>query len=166
MNNTTFLALFRFVFLLVLQVVLFNHIHFLGYATPYPYVLFILLFPLQLNRKWLLISSFCLGIILDIFNDSGGVHATACLMLAYFREYFIKMSYGISYEYHMIKILNKISKELLSYLFISILFHHLIFYSLETFSLLLIIDILLKTVASFAITFLISILFISLSKSD
>ncbi|WP_372473521.1 rod shape-determining protein MreD [Capnocytophaga sp. ARDL2] len=166
MNNTTLLALFRFVSLLILQVVLFNYIHFLGYAVPYPYILFILLFPLQVNRKWLLIASFCMGIILDIFNDSGGVHATACLSVAYFREYFIKISYGISYEYHMLKISSKISKELISYLFVSILFHHLVFYTLEAFSLLLIIDVLLKTVSSLAVTFLFSLLLIALSKSD
>src|SRR5690554_7562597 len=81
MNNTAFLNTVRFVVLVFFQVTVFNNIHFWGFITPYPYILFILLYPLNINRNLFLILSFALGLILDIFNNSGGIHTTACIML-------------------------------------------------------------------------------------
>lgn len=164
MNSTLIINIFRFVSLLLLQVVLFDNIDLFGFVTPYPYILFILLYPLNSNRSGLIIASFFLGLILDGFNNSGGVQAAACVSLAYFREPFLKFSFGISYEYHMMKITDKISAELLTYLGISILFHHLIFYSLEIFNIQFALEILLRTVLSSALTLIFIIILIFLTK--
>ena len=100
MNSSTLLYnSIRFVLLLMVQVVLFNTINFLGYINPYPYVLFIILFPVNGNRYVLLCTSFLLGLIMDLFCNSGGVHAASCLTLAYFRPSIFKFSFGLSYEY-------------------------------------------------------------------
>ena len=165
MNSTLIINIFRFVSLLLLQVVLFDNIDLFGFVTPYPYILFILLYPLNSNRAGLILASFFLGLILDGFNNSGGVQAAACVSLAYFREPFLKFSFGISYEYHMMKITDKISTELLTYLGISILFHHLIFYSLEIFNLQFALEILLRTVLSSALTLIFIIILIFLTKT-
>jgi len=164
MNSTLIINIFRFVSLLLLQVVLFDNIDLFGFVTPYPYILFILLYPLNSNRAGLILASFFLGLILDGFNNSGGVQAAACVSLAYFREPFLKFSFGISYEYHMMKITDKISTELLTYLSISILFHHLIFYSLEIFNIQFAFEILLRTVLSSALTLIFIIILIFLTK--
>lgn len=166
MNNTVLINSFRFILFAFLQIVLFNHIHLFGYATPLPYILFILLYPLHSNRKLLLLISFLLGLILDIFNNSGGVHATACLFIAYFRDTFLKISYGVSYEYHMIKITEKISKELTTYVLLSVLVHHLIFYSLEIFNFDFIVEILLKTVTSTVLTSIFCFILIAFLKPN
>jgi len=164
MNSTLIINIFRFVSLLLLQVVLFDNIDLFGFVTPYPYILFILLYPLNSNRSGLILASFFLGLILDAFNNSGGVHAAACVSLAYFRESFLKFSFGISYEYHMMKITDKISTELLTYLSISILFHHLILYSLEIFNFQFTLEILLRTILSSVLTLIFIIILIFLTK--
>jgi hypothetical protein len=41
--------------------------------------------------------------MMDIFLNSGGTHATACLVLAYVRPSIFKFSFG-SYEYQTIKL--------------------------------------------------------------
>ena len=166
MNNTVLINSFRFILFAFLQIVLFNHIHLFGYATPLPYILFILLYPLHSNRKLLLICSFLLGLIIDIFNNSGGVHTTACLFIAFFRDSFLKISYGVSYEYHMIKITEKISKELITYILLSVVFHHFIFYSLEIFNFEFILEILLKTVSSTVITSIFCFILIAFLKPN
>lgn len=166
MNNTVLINSFRFILFAFLQIVLFNHIHLFGYATPLPYILFILLYPLHSNRKLLLICSFLLGLIIDIFNNSGGVHTTACLFIAFFRDSFLKISYGVSYEYHMIKITEKISKELITYILLSVLIHHFIFYSLEIFNFEFILEILLKTVSSTVITSIFCFILIAFLKPN
>jgi len=44
-NNQIILNIVRFVVLMLLQVIVLNHINFLGYVNPYAYLIFILLFP-------------------------------------------------------------------------------------------------------------------------
>jgi rod shape-determining protein MreD len=61
--------------------------NFLGFIMPLPYLLFIILYPVNGNRSGLLITSFLLGLTMDVFSNSGGVHAAACVTLAYFRPY-------------------------------------------------------------------------------
>ncbi len=164
MNNTLLINIFRFVILILLQVILFNNIELFGFITPYPYILFIILYPLNINKAGLITISFFLGLILDIFNNSGGVHAAACVMLAYFRESFLKISFGVSYEYHMLRITNKISSELITYVAISVILHHIVLLFLEIFSFGFILEILLRILTSSVFTIIIILIMISLIK--
>ena len=92
MNSTLLVNISRFVLLLAVQIIIFNNMDFLGYISPYPYLLFIILYPVNGNKSGLLIASFLLGLTMDMFSNSGGIHATACLILAYFRPYIFKFS--------------------------------------------------------------------------
>ena len=150
---------------LYFQVTVFNNIHFFGYITPYPYILFILLYPLNTNRHLFLILSFLLGLILDIFNNSGGVHTTACITLAFVRENLLKMAFGYSYEFHMMRITDKISSELVTYVITSVFIHHTILIFLEVFNLNFITEILIRIVTSSLFTVLLIFLIIGLIKS-
>lgn len=165
MNNTTILNTFRFIVLVFFQVTVFNNIHLFGFITPYPYILFILLYPLNSNRHLFLLFSFLLGLILDTFNNSGGVHTTACITLAFFRENLLKMAFGYSYEYHMMRITDKISSELITYVVTSVLIHHTILVSLEIFNFSFILEILLRIVTSAVFTILLLFLIIGFIKS-
>lgn len=156
--------IFRFLVLLFFQVALFNKIDFLGFVNPYPYVLFILLYPSDGNRSSLMIFSFFMGLLLDMFLNSGGVHAASSLILAYYRPYFFKFSFGLSYEYQTVKIMGRLTTERFSFLAITILIHHLLVFLLEAFSYTLILDVLLKTLSSSVFTLIISILLIYLFK--
>jgi len=164
MNSNLLINIFRFVSLILLQVVLFNNIELFHFVTPYPYILFILIYPLNSNRAGLILASFFLGLILDAFDNTGGVQAAACVSLAYFREAFLKFSFGVSYEYHMMRITEKFSAELITYLSISIVFHQLILFSLEIFNFQFAFEILLRTVLSSLLTLVFIIILIFLFK--
>lgn len=75
----------RFLILILIQVLMLNNIHFLGYLNPYAYIIFILLLPFETPRAVLLISAFALGLSVDVFSNSLGIHAAACVFAAYFR---------------------------------------------------------------------------------
>jgi rod shape-determining protein MreD len=92
MNSSLFFNLFRFIILLSLQVIVFNNINLFGFISPFPYILFIILYPVNGNKSGLIFASFLLGLLMDMFSDSGGVHAAACVTLAYFRPAFFKFS--------------------------------------------------------------------------
>ena len=133
MNSALLINIARFILLLMLQIAIFNKMDFLGYINPYPYILFILLYPVNGNKYGLLLSSFLLGIIMDMFSNSGGVNTAACLVLAYFRPAIFRFSFGISYEYQTVKIADKLSPERFSFMLIAIVLHHFVLFLLEIF---------------------------------
>ena len=136
MNNSAILInILRFISLVLLQVLLLNHINFLGYVNPYLYILFIIVFPLDGNRSLLIFLSFLLGLSIDLFGDSGGIHAGASVVVAYMRSLMLKFSFGVSYEYNMIKINKAPFIELMTYISLMVLVHHLVLFTLEIFSL-------------------------------
>jgi hypothetical protein len=164
MNSALFINIARFILLLFMQVAIFNKMDFLGYINPYPYILFILLYPVNGNKYGLLLSSFLLGIIMDLFCNSGGVHATAAITLAALRPTFFKFSFGVSYEYQTIKINDKITPERFSFIAISVVSHHIVLFLLEAFRMIFFLEVLLRTLFSTVFTILICILLIYLFK--
>ncbi len=166
MNSALFMNIFRFILLLTVQIIIFNNINFLGYISPYPYLLFIILYPVNGNKYGLLLASFLLGIILDVFSNSGGIHTAASIVLAYYRPYLFKFSFGISYEYQTIKLNDVLTPERFSFILLSVLIHHIILFVLETFQISFFWDILLRTLLSSAFTILICIIIIYLIKPN
>lgn len=164
MNSAILFNIVRFVLLIAAQVVIFNNIDLFGFVNPYPYILFILLYPVNSNRAGLLVASFFLGLTIDMFENSGGVHAAACLILANIRPTFFKFAFGLSYEYQTIKINDKLSPERFTFIFISILTHHLVLFILEFFKFSFILDALWRTLLSSIFTLIVSIIIIYLFK--
>jgi len=162
MNNVTVSNTVRFILLLLVQVMLCNNINFLGYINPYIYIIFIFLFPIRENRALFLLLSFMLGLLVDMFSDSGGVHATASVVLAYARPILLKTSFGMLYEHHSIKFSTTEIGSLITYVTFGTLLHHLVLFSLEIFNISSILLILQKTLFSSIFTIILSILIIIL----
>ncbi|CAM3929759.1 MULTISPECIES: rod shape-determining protein MreD [Flavobacterium] len=162
--NTTVLNIIRFILLLFSQVLLFNRFDSFGYIDPLPYILFILLYPVNGNKNLLLISSFLLGLLLDMFCNSGGIHALASLVLAFIRPSMFRFSFGLSYEYQTVKIADKISTERITFILLSIFIHHLLLFTFELFSIELVFDIIKRTLITTLYTFVFCLLIIYLIK--
>ncbi|HEA30939.1 MAG TPA: rod shape-determining protein MreD [Leeuwenhoekiella sp.] len=162
MNNNFIRNSLRFILLILAQVLIFNHINFLGFVNPYPYVLFILLFPIGDNRAMLIICSFLLGITLDMFSNSGGMHAAASLVMAYSRPWVLRSVFGVAYEYNTIRISNISFTERFIYITILVLVHHFVLFLLETFNVSDILYILKKTLFSGIFTLILCLIFITL----
>ncbi|MBZ0327411.1 MAG: rod shape-determining protein MreD [Altibacter sp.] len=134
-NSEIFSNIIRFIVLVLVQVLLLNYINFLGFINPFVYILFILVYPINGNKTLLIFLSFLLGLTIDIFGDSGGVHAAASVFIAFIRPLILKFAFGVSYEYNMVKI-NKVPlTERLVYIMLMVFIHHLLLFSLEIFSL-------------------------------
>jgi hypothetical protein len=148
MNNSILKNIIRFTGFVFIQVLILNNINFLGYINPYLYVLFILLYPFNGNQSFFLILAFLLGLSIDLFEDSGGVHAAACVVIAFIRPNLLRFSFGISYDHQNLRLSTTPFGARLSYIFISILIHHFILFFLEMFSLSHILIVLKKTLFS------------------
>lgn len=66
-----------FFLLLLLQVLVFNHIHFLDYGTPLVYVFFLCTLTSKTPRWVFLTTTFAIGLIIDIFNNTLGMAAAS-----------------------------------------------------------------------------------------
>ncbi|MDO1501398.1 rod shape-determining protein MreD [Winogradskyella maritima] len=152
----------RFIILVLVQVLICNNINFLGYINPYIYILFILIYPVGTNRLGFLFISFLLGMTVDLFLDSGGVHAAASVALAYSRPVFLKFAFGTLYEYNNLKFSLTDLGNLLAYIIAMTFLHHLILFSLEIFNISHILLILKKTLFSGLFTSILCIILIQL----
>lgn len=136
MNNTFVVNSARFVVFILLQVFVFNYVSlgFLGGAICYPCIIFILMLPMHTNRIVLITISFTFGLLLDMFGNTGGAQAAACLVLAYARPLILVSSFGVSYEHQNLKFNDVDLKEIFIYVLVSCLVYHLILFSLEVFN--------------------------------
>ena len=147
-SNEILINSVRFIILVMFQILILNHINFLGFVNPYIYVLFILLYPINGNQSLLISVSFLLGLCIDIFGDSVGIHAAASVFIAYIRPFILKFSFGVSYEYNMIKINKAPPVAKMVYVITMVFLHHFVLFALEIFSLSHIILILKSTLLS------------------
>lgn len=154
MNNSVFVHIARFILLVLLQVLVFNNINFLGYINPYVYIMFIALYPVKNNRLAIIFLSFLIGLTIDLFSDTGGIHAAACVFVAYIRPLLLKFSFGMIYDHQTIKFNSVEFGEKLTYLTLLTLIHHFVLFYLELFSVSKIILVLQKTLFSSIFTIL------------
>lgn len=124
-----------FVGLVLIQVLILNHIQFSGFVNPYIYLLFILLLPLNSPRYAVLILAFLIGITIDVFSNSLGVHAFASVFVAYLRPIIIRLI--SSREEDMSNYPGLMQTKwswFLSYVTIMVVFHHLALFFVEVFT--------------------------------
>lgn len=124
------------VVLVLLQVLILNNIQFSGYVNPYLYILFILLLPFETPRYLLLFMGFFLGLSIDIFSNTPGIHASATTFLAFLRPLTIDLiSSRDSIEVSSSPRLNQMGFGwFLRYTLILVLAHHFFLFFIEVFT--------------------------------
>ena len=82
----------RLCLFIAVQVYVLNKIpHLHRLITPYVYFLFILWLPFYISRFWLMVIAFLTGLSLDYFTMTPGLHAAACVLIAYVRPFVINI---------------------------------------------------------------------------
>ena len=82
----------RFILFILIQVyVLFQIPPLHRFVVPYMYFLYILWLPFTMPRSALMITSFLFGLVLDYFTHTPGLHAAACVLIAYLRPFIVNI---------------------------------------------------------------------------
>lgn len=127
----------RFVFLLLVQVTILNHVGLHNFINPYLYVLFILLLPLD-TPKWMLLSlGFLMGLAVDTFSNTAGMHTAASTFMAFCRPLTLNVvTPRGGYEHEQIPGLKTMgSRWFITYASILVVLHHILLFNIEIFRL-------------------------------
>ncbi|MBI4932181.1 MAG: rod shape-determining protein MreD [Bacteroidetes bacterium] len=137
MINEVTRNIIRFLFLLLFQVLILNNIQLSGYLNPFLYVLFILMLPFQTADWLVLLLAFVLGISIDMFADTGGLHAASSVLMAFLRKPILKLiSPRDGYDVVQKPTIQQFGFGwFFSYAGILVLVHHLFLFYMEIFSL-------------------------------
>lgn len=125
----------RLVIVLALQLLVFNRLQFLGLCHPMVYVLCLMMMPLRLNTKIDMVIGAAIGLIMDLFSNSPGIHMAASVFIMYLRREIIRR---LIMEPERIKgdidlhILG--TESFIQYTMSLVLIHHSIIFILNTWS--------------------------------
>lgn len=150
MTNYTIKSLSWLIALCMFQVLILNNLAINSYFYPYVYFFILLYLPLGFNRALLLLLGFCIGLLMDNFLNTFGIHAFACTVIAYIKTPIFSTINTKE---------NPKDDELLSihllgqrnFLFFNLslfLIHHLMVFNLEYFEIGKIIKTLIKSILS------------------
>ncbi|RZJ19948.1 MAG: rod shape-determining protein MreD [Acinetobacter sp.] len=135
-SKTILLSIFRWIVLLFVQIFLLRNLSFYNLSTPFVYVLFILVLPFRIPNLLLFLIAFGTGLTLDAFYDTMGVHASACVALAFVRILFISVSLNRDAIDEPEPSLGNMGFKWFSiYAVLCIFVHHLVLFFLEAFKL-------------------------------
>ena len=148
MINIVFQNIIRFIVIAIFQILVFNNIRIGGVVNPYFYVIFILLLPFETSQWVTLLSAFFLGLTIDLFGHTPGIHASASVFAAFVRPLALRLlSPRDNYE---IGTAPRISYYGLiwfgKYAFFVILLHHIVLYFVDIYTFNFFVNTLLKAV--------------------
>ncbi len=149
----------RFCIIILIQVLILNKITLRWWAQPvgfpifipYIYPLFILLLPFETSVVALLIAGFILGLTMDTFMNTAGMHACATVLIAYLRTNVLNALLPknlIEYPNQSPGVKNMGWIPFLVYSTFLIVLHHAVFFTVELWSFANIGYLLLKIFAS------------------
>ena len=166
--NRNVLPIIRFVALVLFQVLVVNHIRLGGYVHPYIYMIFILLLPINIPNWQLLLLGFGLGLSIDLFTGTPGLHAGATTLMAFCRPAILRFVSG-----HQ-KLENVVEPNLgqqggawfLRYTLCMVLVHHFALFFMESFSFHLFGQVLLRVLLSVPVSVFLIMMILYIFKSD
>jgi len=126
----------NFVFLILIQVLLLNNMHYSVYINPSFYILFLIYLPFEIPKPLLLLIGLLTGLTIDAFMDSLGIHAAACVFLAYVRPNILRLiAPRDGYEFGQRPRTKYMGWAwFLTYVTIIVFFHHLFLFFVDAFS--------------------------------
>ena len=157
----------RYIVIMLLQVLLFNQLQLWGACHPYVYILCLLMMPISLPHSVDMLIGAGVGIIMDIFCNSLGVHTASCILIMFIRPYLIGAIVNDKDRLNEQISLRAIGMEaMIKYVVILVIIHHLTVFSLAAWSWHHIGFILLETIVSSIVTIVMIIGYNALRYND
>lgn len=118
------------------QVIVLGRIHLFHYATPFLYVYFVAMFPRNYEKWAVLLWSFLLGLLIDIFQNTPGLAAASLTVIAAVQPYYLELYVPRDSADNLQPSMKTLGPLKYTYYIVPMVtVYCLLFYSLESFSL-------------------------------
>lgn len=135
MNVTSIKYIIQFIAVVLLQVLLFNNMDFFYLVSPYIYLVFILDLPLNLKTPSLMLIAFFLGLTVDFFSNTMGLHTSACTMIGFARQGYLKVLFSnLEFKSQQPSVIQFGFSGYLKYAFGIVALHHITLFMMEELS--------------------------------
>lgn len=136
MSTTILTRLWRMVLLLLVQLLLLNHIHLFGYATPVVMAYMTIPFGRGSSRVGLLLWGFTAGLLYDVFSNTMGLGMTTGTLLAMLQPVLLNLFTPNEAPEDIKPTMRSMGvRQYLLYVFSTMFIYHLVFYVLDAFTL-------------------------------
>ncbi|NQZ77116.1 MAG: Rod shape-determining protein MreD [Ekhidna sp.] len=121
----------NFVLLLLVQLPLVHRITLFEKAFGFFYIGFLLLLPRTLGRSYLMLIGFLVGLLVDVFSDTPGIHASACVFIMFIRNLWLNIVNDDFQEVINLNVAFLRKTGFILYTVPLILIHHLLIFFIE-----------------------------------
>ena len=147
--------------LMLLQVLIFNNLDFINLCNPFIYVAFIMALPVGCPVPLSMIIALLTGLIVDSTVNTPGMHAAACVAVAYFRPLFFKLiAFRTGYKEDELPLLHTYGVTwFFKFTIMTVSLHHIILFLVEQYDTMFAIPTIIRIAASITTTTLLIMLF-------
>ena len=125
----------QMVIFVMIQVFVINNMRLFGIMTPFIYLYALLKFPFDMKRSAVILFSFFLGLVIDSFSNTFGIHAATCSVIGFIRtpllERFADMKELPDRSIPSFRLLGL--SKFIYYTLILVTLHHIILFSIDSF---------------------------------
>ena len=89
MNRFNIIQAISFFLYLFFQVIILKNAVLFNTAFCFLYIAYLLLLPVETNPLLLMVIGFIMGVFIDMFYDSLGLHALSCVLIMYLRNFWL-----------------------------------------------------------------------------
>jgi len=129
-------VLIYFVLFILIQVLILNNVLVFRIATPFLYLFIIVKIPVNVSRSYVIAISFLVGIVIDVFSNTLGMHAAACSLIGMIRNPLIytfsvkELAEDATPSYHSLGV-----GAFIKYVVSLVVLHHVTLFLIESISL-------------------------------
>ena len=125
----------RYILVMLLQVLLFDQLQLWGVCHPYIYILCLLMMPITLPHTVDMLIGAGVGLLMDVFCNSLGIHTAACILLMFIRPYLIGSIVNDKDRLNeQISLRSFGTEAFIKYVVILVIVHHLTVFMLAAWS--------------------------------
>ena len=137
------------------QLLIFNHINLFGTLDTFIYVSLFILYKTTYDKTYLILFGFVVGLIIDLSFQTYGIHTLASITVCYLKKTIEKYSFGVNSTLPLAMIRGTQLTDRVTYFFLIIFIHSLIYFSLIFFKFEFTLTILLYSLINSIINFMI-----------
>jgi hypothetical protein len=169
MNKNSIIIATNFLVFIALQIFAFKNFVLFDVGFSFVYLICLLLLPIEFGFLAVMFLGFGTGLIVDIFYNTLGIHASACVAMAFIRPFWAKVITPRSgnYEVNVIPTVHAYGAPwFISYAYPLLIIHHVVFFFIEAGGFEFLGHTLLKILVSSALSlvFIISIQYLFFAK--